>query len=205
MVRGMSSGSSSVRAAAGIVIVTSKPVGRRSDAFGERASMRTRPSSISRWARVRERPDTRLARNASSLSPARSVVSLRVFMEGPLGTRPEEDIAAEDDDDGDGDRGVGDVEGRPGADLDEVRHAAEPDAVDQVAAGAAEHHADGDGDDGVLEGRVAVVEVDGGEADEAGNDEEDGLVLQDAEGGAGVGDITDLHRPIGPGPAFASR
>src|SRR6266581_443147 len=134
MVRGIASATSSVRSAGGIVMATSAPAGRRSDAFARRPSISACPSSMRRRAWLRERSLTRRARNMSSLSPARSIFSLRVFMQRPLRTRPEEDITAEDDDDGDGDGGVGDVKGGPGADLDEVRHAAEPDAVDQVAA-----------------------------------------------------------------------
>src|SRR5438477_6559403 len=99
----MCSAISPVRSAGGIVTLTSTPDGRRPDAFGRRPSTSTRPSSIRRWAWLRERPETRLARKVSSLSPARSVVSLRVFMQGTLGTRPEKDVSAEDDDDGDGD------------------------------------------------------------------------------------------------------
>ena len=50
--------------------------------------------------------------------------------------------------------------------VDEVGHLAEADAVEEVARGAAEQHADGDWDDPVVERREAVVEVDGGDARE---------------------------------------
>ncbi len=71
--------------------------------------------------------------------------------------------------------------------VDEVGDLAQANAVGQVADGAAQHQGQGGRHRPVLEGRVEVVQQDGHDADEAGDDQEGALVLEDAEGGAGVG------------------
>ena len=94
-------------------------------------STRTAPPAISRSASAREptsgRPATRAVeplglRGAKAESCQRGGAGLRSV--GP-GERPEEGRDADDDE------GVGEVERRPEAEVEEVRHVAEPDAVER--------------------------------------------------------------------------
>ena len=93
-------------------------------------STRTRPSSISRCAAAREPACS--ARKTSSRSPAASGGT------STLGTarRPLEDVEQAQHPGGDAD--VGEVEGRPRREVEEVGHVAALHAVDQVARGAAQ-------------------------------------------------------------------
>src|SRR5581483_7409801 len=101
----------------------------------------------------------------------------------------------EDDRDADADAAVGDVERREPADIDEVGHFAETHAVDEVPDGTAELHAEGDADDAVVHRRVEVIEHDRAEPEDAGDDQERRLALEDAERGAAVDDVDDADGP----------
>ena len=61
------------------------------------------------------------------------------------GSRSAEQQRAEQDDDADDDEGVGEVERRPEAEVEEVGHVAEPDAVDEVRDAAADQQPERDG------------------------------------------------------------
>src|SRR5437867_3136733 len=60
-----------------------------------------------------------------------------------------EDHREEQDPDADDDEAVREVEGRPEAQVEEVRDVPEPDAVDEIRDTAADHEPEGDGQDRV--------------------------------------------------------
>src|SRR3970282_1865641 len=95
---------------------------------------------------LRERSATTRDRKTSSRSPGLSAVSSSVFTfrfrRRVLG---EGGVADQEDDDANGNGRVGHVEGRPEPDIDKIGDPTQTQAVDEVAGGAAEHHADGHG------------------------------------------------------------
>src|SRR3989337_1378685 len=140
IVRGMRSASGAASSAGGSLAATRALPGRRYDARSSAPSTVTSPSSMRRRAWLRERPATARDRKTSSRSPGLSAVSSSVFTfrfrRRGLG---EEGVADQEDDDANGNGGVGHVERRPEPEIDEIGHLAQAQAVDEVAGGAAEH------------------------------------------------------------------
>src|SRR3989304_8022594 len=198
------SGRSSMGCGAGIVALTLAPWASCWEGLARRPSTATKPSSIRRRTWLRASSRQRRARKTSRRSPERSGTVSSFFMCGGLRRWCEEGVAQKENGDADDEGGVGEVESRPKGEVYEVRDAAQAQPVQKVAHGSAQHHTHGDGDDQVVERWVAVVEIDRHQTDEGGEDEEAGLVLEDAEGGAGVGDMMQAHGPVGAGPDGAS-
>ena len=96
--------------------------------------------------------------------------------------------------------GVGQVEYRPPADVDEVDDGADAQAVYQVAEGASELHPYGEAQQAAGQ-RLGPVEVEEeADGEERGDYQERGLVLEEAEGRAGVRAVREANYAlVGPG------
>jgi len=98
--------------------------------------------------------------------------------------REEEDGYQNDDTDNNG--GVGQVKNRPPGQLHKVRDLAESQAVRQIANGAPQLHSKAKPEQRAGRGLMPVNQQEDTHANEGGNDEEDGLVWEEAKGRAGV-------------------
>src|SRR3990172_6050183 len=110
MVSGMGSGTSSRVSGGGIDTDMRALAASRSDGLAGCPSTVTSPWSMSLRTWLRDSSRQRRAMKESRRSPARSTVRSRVFMDGPLRPRPEEDVAEKDHGDTYGYGGIGDVE-----------------------------------------------------------------------------------------------
>src|SRR3989304_773984 len=155
IVRGMRSAAGSTSSAGGSVAVIRAPPGRREDGRSGAPSTVTSPSSMRRGGWRGGTSGAARERKPWSRSPGLSAVSSSVFTfrfrRRVLG---EEGVADQEDDDADGDGRVGHVEGRPEPDVDKIGDPTQTQAGDEVAGGAAKHHADDYGRDDVVERRV---------------------------------------------------
>src|SRR3990170_1375028 len=167
---GIGSGASAAGSGGGRVTCTRGPASSFTPAFAARApSTVTKPSSIRRRTRERVSCGRRRATKTSSRSPARSATRSwtsatgRWLAEEAFAFQHQEE--PEDGDHADADGGVGDVEGWPEVEVDEVGHLAGADAVEQVAGCPAELEPERRAQQAVLERRVQIVEDDSGHAD----------------------------------------
>src|SRR5919202_3837243 len=152
MRRSIGSATSPLPPAEGASNDTSSPPLRRW-LFGRAApSTKTAPSPTSRSATARDPTDGRPARKRSSRSPAATSGTRRRGVGHAL-PAPRlavgEDHREEQDPDPDDDEAVRQVEGRPEAQVEEVRDVPEPDAVDEVRDAAANHEPERNGQDRV--------------------------------------------------------
>src|SRR5919199_135933 len=148
MRRSISSATSPLAPADGASNDTSSPPFRRW-LFGRAApSTKTAPSPTSRSAAARDPTDGSPARKRSSRSPAAASGTRRRGVGHAL-PAPRlavgEDHREEQDPDADDDEAVREVEGRPEAQVEEVRDVPEPDAVDQVREAPPDHEPERDG------------------------------------------------------------
>src|SRR5439155_19322199 len=202
IVSGIASGASSIVSGGGMVTLTLRPAVTPSDGFAWRPFTDTRPSSIRRRAWLRESSGQRRAMNVSSRSPTRSAMSPSVLITASIWFWREHEVADDNRYYRDRKRRVGDIERRIRREIDKVGNFAQADAVEEIAGGAAEHHAYCHRRDRVVERRVTVVEVDRGQPDAGHHHQEDRLVLQNPESCARVGHITDADRPVGARPGL---
>src|SRR5918911_4448490 len=150
MRRSIGSATSPLAPAAGASNETSSPPLRRW-LFGRAApSTSTAPSPTNRSATARDPTDGSPARKRSSRSPAAASGTRRRGVGHAL-PAPRlafgEDQRDEQDPDSDDDEAVREVEGRPEAQVEEVRHVPEPHPVDEVRDAAADNEPERDGQD----------------------------------------------------------
>src|SRR5918999_2644650 len=131
----VASGTSGSGASGGRVTVMRSPAATACRLGRATPSTSTCPPSISRWAAARE--PAAGARNTSSRSPAASGPT--TSSSPSMARRSLEHV--EQGEDAERNRDVGDVEGGPPREIDEVRHRPVARAVDQVAGGAADQQA----------------------------------------------------------------
>src|SRR5919197_3274432 len=157
MRRSIGSAASPAEAARGGSNDTSSPPVRRWLFGREAPSTSTPPSPTSRAAADREPPEGRPARKRSSRSPAAASGTRRRSVGDAL-PAPRltvgEDQREEEDPDADDDEAVGEVEGRPEAQVEEVRDVSEADAVDEVRDAAADDEPERDGQNRVAGARA---------------------------------------------------
>src|SRR5438094_2101300 len=157
---GMASGTRVTVSGGGTITLTLSPALTRSEGFAWRPFTETRPSSISRRAWLRESSGQRRAMKVSSRSPPRSAISSSVLITASIWFWREHEVADDNRYYRDRKRRVGDIERRIRREIDKVGNFAQADAVEEIAGGAAEHHAYRHRRDRVVERRVTVVEVD---------------------------------------------
>src|ERR671934_2276742 len=153
----MDSGTSDEPTGAGGSKTTSSPPASRW-LFGRGApSTKTAPSPTSRSAAAREPTEGSPARKRSSRSPAAASGTRRRSVGDAL-PAPRlaigEDEREQQDRDPDDDEAVREVEGRPEAQVEEVRDVPEPHAVDEVRDAAADDEPERDGQDRVPRARA---------------------------------------------------
>src|SRR5262245_28444917 len=192
------SGSSTASTTCGSSTSTTAPASRRWLFPRAAPSTVTAPSRTRRSARDRVAISSRSASARSRRDPACASATLKrrvatarsVHAVRPVG----EDERAEEDRDADDDEGVREVEGRPGDEVEEVRHVPEPDAVDEVGDAPAEDEAERDrqhrmASSGVREEHEHRADRDGGD-----RDHDRCAAPEEAEGDPGVLDVVDGER-----------
>src|SRR5919206_4348328 len=152
-------------------------------------STSTARSPTSRSAAARDPTDGSPARKRSSRSPAAASGTRRRGVGHAL-PAPRlavgEDHREEQDSDPDDDEAVSEVEGRPEAQVEEVRDVPEPDAVDEVRDAAADHEPERDGQDRMPRTR-AGEEAEHPRDGDAGEDDHDrGRAREESERDPGV-------------------
>src|ERR687888_1684295 len=161
-------------------------------------STSTAPPPTSRSAAARDPTEGSPARKRSSRSPAAASGTRRRSVGHAL-SAPRlavgEDQREEQDPDPDDDEAVREIEGRPEAQVEEVRDVPEPDAVDEVRDAAADHEPERDGQDRVPRARAGEEAEHPGDGDAGEHDHDRRRAREEAERDPRVLDVVDRERP----------
>src|SRR5918911_2543463 len=198
MRRSIGSATSPLAPAAGASNETSSPPLRRW-LFGRAApSTKTAPSPTNRSAAARDPTDGSPARKRSSRSPAAASGTRRRGVGHAL-PAPRlavgEDHREEQDPHPDDDEAVREVEGRPEAQVEEVRDVPESHAVDEVRDAAADHEPERDRQDRVPRAGAAEEAEHPRDGDAREHDHDRRRAGEEAERDPGVLDVVDRERP----------
>src|SRR5919204_3651206 len=190
----MDSGTSGDASGAGGSKTTSSPPASRW-LFGRGVpSTKTAPSPTSRSAAAREPTEGTPARKRSSRSPAAASGTRRRSVGDAL-PAPRlaigEDQREEEDPDADHDEAVGEVEGRPEAQVEEVGDVSEADGVGEVRDAAADHEPERDGQDRVARARTGEEAEHPGDRETRQDDHDRRRAREQAEGDPGVLHVVD--------------
>src|SRR3954453_11548285 len=165
--------------------------------FGRaRPSTRTSPRPSIRSATVREPISGSDARNRSRRAPAASSGTRSRVTNGagaPWLTFSTQQCGQEDED-ADDDERVGEVERRPVAEVEEVGHVPEPDAVEEVGEAAADHEAQCDRKNRMARTRAREEQEHPGDGDPGREDDDRSCARKKAEGDARVLHVVDPER-----------
>src|SRR5512132_1504937 len=198
MPRSTCSGSISREASGGSSTSRSSPPSSRWLFGRARPSTRTLPPSTSRSAAERDPISGTSARKRSSRAPAASCGTLSLSVGNrtrPLLRALRDEQRGEQDEHAEDDEAVGEVERGPEAQVDEVRHVPEPDAVEEVGRAAAYEQAERDGEDRVPRSGARKEDEHPGHCDRGQDRHDRRGAGEEAERDPGVLHVVDRQRP----------